>query len=325
MLLNFIYVALGLTGLYFGGNWLVEGAARLARSFSISTLVIGLTVVAFGTSAPELLVSITAALKGNSDIAIGNVIGSNVANIGLILGATGLITPIAVHISLLRREIPILLIVTIGAAILVANGTVSRLDGFIMVLGLVAFNVGMLYLAQRDREQGKPFATLEAEIEADESDEPLEIQPGQRLNEVIRLLVGLGVLIFAAQLTVEGAVNIARKVGISELVIGITLIAFGTSLPELATSIMAATRNQSDIAVGNIVGSNIYNLLGILGVTAIIRPINIEAHIISFDGWVMIGFTFLLLPFCWNRVIGKREGLFLLTCFFTYIGITVFV
>lgn len=319
---DIVFVIIGLAGLFFGGEWLVTGAARLARSFGLSTLVIGLTVVAFGTSAPELLVSLSAATSGNSDISIGNVVGSNIANIGLILGLTGLIFPIAVHISILRREIPILLIATAISAFLISDGVVSRIDGIIMTMGLIIFNVGLIFTTRRQRATGD-LAEKEAEIEEDETDEPQMITAAQRLRELLRLLVGLGILLVGAQLTVTGSVSLARGFGISELVIGITLVAVGTSLPELATSVIAALRKQSDIAIGNIVGSNVFNLLGILGITAIVKPINVDARVITFDGLIMIGFTILLLPLVLNREIGRGEALMLLVLYFAFTIYTV--
>lgn len=318
MFIDIIFVVFGLVALYFGGEWFVEGAARIARSFGLSSMVIGLTVVAFGTSTPELLVSLSAALAGNSDIAIGNVIGSNIANIGLILGMTGLIFPISVHIDLLRREIPILLAATAGTALLVIDGEVSRLDGVLMLIGLVAFNVFMIYSARREREK-RVFLDEDGE----DAEDPPPVEPIGR--SVVRGLVGLAVLLLGAQLTVQGAVDLARSVGVSELVIGVTLVAFGTSLPELTTSIVAAFKKESDIAIGNIVGSNIYNLLSILGLTAVLAPIDVDQRVITFDGVVMVGFTLLLLPLVWNRVIQRREGFLLLTLYFIFIFVTVFV
>ncbi|MFW5691606.1 MAG: calcium/sodium antiporter [Chloroflexota bacterium] len=328
--------------LYFGGDWLVEGASKLARSFGISALVVGLTVVAFGTSVPELLVSVSAALGGTSDIAIGNVIGSNIANIGLILGVAGLIFPIAVRAALLKREIPILVTTTAFTALLFYDGTISRLDGLLLVIGLVAFNVAMIYFARQDHRRSDDLAEEVAEYEAGE-DPP--ITPAERIREVVRLGLGLVVLAVGAQLTVTGAVSIARDVGVSELVIGITLVAVGTSLPELATAVVAAFNKQSDIAIGNVVGSNIFNLLSILGITALIRPIsmiqpmtfgewstivanplvyNYDTYfqVTRVDGPVMLGFTLLLFPFVLNRRIGRGESLLLLTL---YVAFSVFV
>ncbi len=340
MIIDIILIIFGLLGLFYGGDWLVDGASRLARSFGISALVVGLTVVAFGTSAPELLVSISAALGGTSDISIGNVIGSNIANIGLILGAAALVFPIAVHAMLVKREVPILIGITGFSAFLFVDGKISRLDGFLLFLGLIAFNALMIYFAQRDR-QTTDLAEEEAEIEAHV--EP-RIKPEQRPRELMRLVAGLIVLVIGAQLTVTGAVSLARALGVSELVIGITLVAVGTSLPELATSVMAAFNKQSDIAIGNVVGSNIYNLLGILGITAMIKPISLvdpirfepinellmrpfsvdmsSYHQVVFsDGPIMLFFTLLLLPVVMNRQISRREAVILLSL---YLAFTLF-
>lgn len=337
MILDIIFIILGLLGLFYGGDWLVDGASRLARSFGVSALIVGLTVVAFGTSAPELLVSVSAALGGTSDIAIGNVVGSNIANIGLILGAAGMVFPIAVHAILIKREIPMLIGITGFTLLLFLDGTVSRLDGLLLFLGLIGFNGLMIYFAQRDRKT-TDLASEEAEIEAEQ--EP-RIKPEERKHEVIRLLIGLIVLVIGAQLTVTGATSMARSLGVSELVIGITLVAVGTSLPELATSVMAAFNKQSDIAIGNVVGSNIYNLLGILGVTAMIRPIQLITtirfeplnellmrpypadmssynQIIYSDALIMLGFTVLLLPLALNRQISRKESIMLLTLYFAF-------
>ncbi len=314
MLLHIVFIILGLVGLFIGGNWLVRGASRLARSFGISALVVGLTVVAFGTSTPELLVSISAALSETSGISIGNVIGSNIANIGLILAVTGIIYPVAVQVTLLKREIPILLLITIATAALVHDGSVSRIDGLILIVGLILFNIGMIYFSHRDRINGNHTD--------EQNDEPL-LEASQRLRELMRIMAGLILLVIGARLTVDGATAIARDLGVSELVIGVTLVALGTSLPELATSVIAALKKQSDIAIGNVVGSNIYNLLGILGITALIRPIEIPAanlDEVRVDGGIMIIFTILLLPLVINRVLSRREGVFLLSCYIVFTG-----
>lgn len=316
MLQNLLFVIIGLVGLYYGGEWLVQGASRLARSFGIPALIIGLTVVAFGTSTPELVVSVSAALGGSGDIAIGNVVGSNIANIGLILGITGFIFPIAVHIAFLRREIPILLVVTLVALLLSADGQITRLDGGLMVVGLLVYLGTMVVFAQQNNDDAvvqQEKVSVEAEYAS------VDVLIRQRGRELLRLLVGLGILLIGAQLTVEGAVNIAREIGISELVIGLTMVAVGTSLPELATSAIAALRKHSDIAIGNIVGSNIFNLLCILGITAVINPITVNQRVITFDGIVMVGFAVLLLPLIWDRVLGRREGTLLLLLYTLFV------
>jgi cation:H+ antiporter len=305
MLIDIVWVVLGLAGLFFGGNWLVKGASRLASSFGVSSLVIGLTVVAFGTSAPELMVSLNAALQGYSDIVIGNVLGSNVANIGLILGLTGLIAPIAVQWKLLRREIPLMIGACVAALIVSLDGSVSRIDGILLFAGFIAFNTYSYLAARRDRQQITP------ELEEFETYEHL-IDPVNRWGELARLALGVIVLILGARFLVDGAVSIARDLGVSELIIGITVVAIGTSLPELATSLVAALRKESDIAIGNVVGSNVANILCILGLTAVAQPVGVEQSLIQFEFPVMIVFAVLLVPFSLNRRLDRwQAGLFL--------------
>jgi len=290
---NFIFVFVGLLGLFFGGNWLVTGASRLARSFGISSLIVGLTVVAFGTSSPELLVSVSAALDGSSDLAVGNVVGSNISNIGLILGMTALVFPVAVKATLIRREIPLMIAITVATTIMAFIGRdIGRVDSVIMLITLVLFNYYMYRLTSKEAQ------TEEFQKQAQEYDESAEpaITVEQRPRELGRLFLGLIVLVIGAQLTVDGAVEIARTVGISELAIGVTLIAVGTSLPELATSLVASFRKQNDIAIGNIVGSNIFNLLLILGGTALIQPIPVSDRVLQFDILIMLVFSFALIP-----------------------------
>ena len=322
MLENIVFVIIGLLGLFFGGNWLVTGAARLARSFGISTLIVGLTVIAFGTSSPELLVSLSAALSDSSDIALGNVIGSNISNIGLILGMTALVFPVAVRATLIRREIPLMILATILASALTLIGReIGRVDGIIMLIALVGFNFYMyrLTVAQRDDEE---FQKQAAEYD-ETAHEPI-IAPQGRLREVFRLILGLAVLIVGAQLTVDNAVAIARELNISELAIGVTLIAVGTSLPELATSLVASLRKQNDIAIGNIVGSNIFNLLLILGATSVVNPIPVTDRIIEFELLAMLAFTFVLVPITiTERKISRLEAVFMLVAYVAFTVIAV--
>ncbi|MEL6404335.1 MAG: calcium/sodium antiporter [Chloroflexota bacterium] len=286
----------------------MQGASRLAESAGVSPLVVGLTIVAIGTSAPELIVSISAALSGSADIAVGNVVGSNIANIGLILGLSALIYPVSVHVTMLRREIPIMLFVTLLAVWMFNDNTLTRGEGGVLLIGLVLFTAFML-VASRQEQQTDGDAS---------ADQPVTVG---RLKEGMRTLVGMLLLVIGAQLTVSNATELARNVGVSEVVIGITLVALGTSLPELVTSITAAWRKQSDIAIGNIVGSNIFNILGILGVSALLQPIEIVQQVATVDALVMLGFSMLLLPFVLDRVLGRIEGLgFLLG----YMGFTLY-
>lgn len=304
MVIDLFLTVVGLAGLFIGGEMFVQAASRLARSLGISTLVVGLTIVAIGTSMPELIVSVGAALRGSSDVALGNVIGSNVANIGLIIGLSAVLAPFIVQVRMVRREIPLLIGITLFAYVLLFDGTLSRLDGLLLMVGGAAYLIWMLVSAR--------------EVETGDDPKDSEVVDIKRGAEALRLMVGLVLLLIGANLTVEGALTLARAIGISELVIGITVVAIGTSLPELVTSITAARRKESDIALGNVVGSNIANLLIILGITSFIQPIAVPTSVINFDALIMIGFTLVLVPFVFNRRIGRIEGALFVTAYFSY-------
>jgi cation:H+ antiporter len=283
--LDYLLVAGGLVGLYFGAEWLLRGAIAVAQKLAIPTLIVSLVIVGFGTSMPELLVSVRAALSGSSDIALGNVVGSNTANILLIIGACAMIFPITHWDKGVKRDSYVM----IGAAVLLLGlvqfDLIGRLAGLIMVAALIAY-VAYAYV------QGK--GTIEELAEEDVKHETLSSGFMAAL-----ILGGLVTLFAGAELLVRGATSLARDFGVSEAVIGLTVVAVGTSLPELATGIMSALRKHSDIMIGNIVGSNIFNILFILGVTSVIQPISVDPRFGSFDVPVMlgvtIGFAFLLL------------------------------
>jgi cation:H+ antiporter len=268
MILTYLLFAVGLLGLFFGGEYLVRGASSIAKTYRISPMVIGLTIVGFGTSAPELLVSVQAALAGQPAIAIGNVLGSNIANILLILGLSAVIAPLILPVRKLWRDLGFMLLATAAIWAMLLDGNVSRLDGVLLLAGLGVF-LAVAFLT------GK----------ADPEDALLPTPPTWKA--ALMTLGGLVVLVIGARLLVDSATTIARTYGISEAVIGLTIVAVGTSLPELATSVVAALRKQTEIAVGNIVGSNIFNIFGILGLTAVIAPIPAEARFVSIDmPWV---------------------------------------
>jgi len=301
--LDYIYVAAGLIGLFFGGEALVRGSVGIARRMAIPTLLIGLTVVGFGTSTPELLVSLDAAWRGVPDIAVGNIIGSNIANILLIVGITCLVWPIRVTGGSLRRDIAVMVT---GALVLVpifAMGEIDRLPGLLLVLGLVGYlTYAYLHPGQADLE---------------DADMPA---PASMLVSGLWVVGGLIVLLVGARFLVDGAVSIARSFGASEAFIGLTIVAVGTSLPELATSVIAAFRRQSEIAIGNIVGSNIFNVLGILGITATISPIPVADRFLSFDLPIMIAVSLILSVLLLTRpVIGRGMGAALLIAYVAYI------
>lgn len=318
MLLNVVLVVIGLAALLYGGDALVKGAARLASSLGVSPTVVGLTVVAFGTSVPELLVSLSAALRGSSDIALGNVVGSNIANVGFILGIAAVIYPMAVGWRFIRREIPIMIGVSVLALLMALDGEYGRFDGLVLFVGFIAFAAASYFLAREDKSEIEP--------EIAEFDEYEGITPTQtinRRNEIIRLIAGIALLGVGAQFTVEGASAIARAAGIPEIVIGITLVAFGTSLPELVATVIAAVRRESDIAVGNIVGSNITNILMILGATALIQPIPVAQAQLQLDIPVMIVFAILLLPFVIrDQKLVRREGAIFMLAYMGFVTFT---
>ena len=305
----------GLVCLFFGGNWLVRGASNLALSFGLSILIIGLTIVAIGTSMPELLVSVQAALAGSSDLAIGNVLGSNIANIGLILGATGLITPLGIKAILLRREIPILILFTLFTYILTLDGELSRPDGVLLLFSFAGFNTMFYYLAKQEQDARRSARSDDGEPRPRSS---------TRLKELSYLGIGIIALVLGSRFMVEGAVHLARQIGVSELVIAITLVAFGTSLPELAASLAAAFHKETDLAIGNIVGSNIANLLLILGVTATLRPIAVDRAEVQLEFIVMIAFTIMLAPFVRKQQLGRRQSAVFLGAYTAFIIYSLF-
>ncbi|MCI0712013.1 MAG: calcium/sodium antiporter [Chloroflexi bacterium] len=312
MALNSGYILIGLLGLFFGGNYLVQGSSRLASSFGVSPLVIGLTIVAVGTSTPELLVSVTAALRDYDGVSLGNIIGSNIANIGLILGLTGLIVPIGIDSRIIKREIPIMIGVSAVVYVLALNNQFEQLEGILMLVGMVVFNV-MIYMLDGDD-------VLEPEFEEfEESEDLIDIDRTHRLRNFGIILMGIAILVAGAQFTVSGATVVATELGVSELVIGFTIVAFGTSLPELATSIIAATQGEADIAIGNIVGSNIANLLLILGATVTINPMGIDGSLLRFEFPAMLVFAILMVPFAWNKHLRRRDAAIFLVSYLAFV------
>jgi cation:H+ antiporter len=300
-ILTYVLFAVGLAGLFFGGNWLVQGASALALRFRVPPLVIGLTVVGFGTSTPELLVSVQAALAGAAGIAIGNVVGSNIANILLILGVSAVIGPLAANLGALRRDIGWML----GAAFVTIpvfwGGMVGRPEGVVLVAGI------LLYIAICLRQAG--------------SEEAPEVAPAPAWRATLEVVGGLVVLLIGARLLIDSATDIARTFGISEAVIGLTIVAVGTSLPELATSVIAAFRGQRDIALGNVVGSNIFNILAILGITALVTPIPVEPRFLAVDVPVMIAVSLLLVAVIWlAKGMGRVTGAAFLLAYVAYVA-----
>ncbi len=271
-------VVAGLMVLVWSADQFVAGAAGLARALGISTLIIGLTIVAFGTSAPEMLVSAVAALQGNSGLAIGNAVGSNIANMALVLGVTALIAPLAVHSRTLSREFPLMLVVMVVSWLLLSNGELSRLDGIVLLAGILAVILWTIHLARISGVEDPLIEELTEEIP--------KAMPRRRAWWL--LLSGLVLLLASSKLLVWGAVGIAQYYGVSDLVIGLTIVAIGTSLPELAASVAAARKNEHDIAVGNVVGSNLFNILAVLGIAGTIGPAAVDPAVLYRDFPLML-------------------------------------
>ncbi|WP_308550510.1 calcium/sodium antiporter [uncultured Parabacteroides sp.] len=303
MITSLTLLILSLAALYIGAGWLVQGSSALALKAKISPLVIGLTIVAFGTSAPELVVSLNATLDGQGDIAIGNIVGSNIFNIGVILGVSATICPLRVKKQLLRIDIPVMLVATILFTILFWNGTLGRTEGLSFLAGIIIYTLFSLFYSRKHGEG----PSLE-----------LEEQPKHWAIDTLAIVGGLVVLVFASRLLVDNAVSIAKELGVSEAVIGLTVVAAGTSLPELATSIVAASRHKTDIAIGNIVGSNLFNLLAIAGSCSLIHPI--EAKNVNYiDLLAMSAISVLLLPLVKSgQKISRTEGLVLILLYVIY-------
>lgn len=286
-----------------GAEALVRGASSIALRLGITPLIIGLTIVAFGTSAPELAVSVKSALAGNSGIALGNVIGSNIANIGLILAITALIRPIQVQSQVVKRDIPLMILASMLFWALLLDGELSLIDGVVLLSLLVGY-LSFSYISSKNSK----------------NEEEIEAGPNNPLLSGLFILVGISMLVGGGILFVNGAVDLAKTFGVSEVIIGLTIVAIGTSMPELVTSVLAALKGQSDIAIGNVVGSNLFNILGILGVTAIVHPVS-SLGFQPFDFMVMLALAIVILPFAWTGLrIGRREGSVLLLTYLGYMG-----
>lgn len=303
MLESLLFIAIGVGLLYGGAEALVRGSVALAVRSGLTPLVIGLTVVAFGTSMPELVVSVEASLLGSSSIAVGNVIGSNIGNVALILGLSVLITPTDVRAQVIRLEVPLVVLASVLVSFLLWDGAIGRLTG----TGLVALLIAYLIFSVRKARQANPVVEKEFE-------EALPAVVGNVWIDLLLVGLGLALLVGGARMMVSGAVTIAEQFGVSEVVIGLTIIAIGTSLPELATSAVAAVKGEGDIAVGNVVGSNLFNMLGILGFAAVVRPIQ-NAHVGLVSLLVMTVLSLALLPLMHSgsRLSRPEGGLLLIT------------
>jgi cation:H+ antiporter len=312
MLISITQLIGGFILLVWGADRLVAGASALARNLGVSPLIIGLTIVAFGTSAPELIVSAVAAYRGNPGLAVGNAIGSNIANIGLILGVTAAIYPLRVESETLKREYPVLMLIMIGSFIMAADLVYDRTEGWLLLFGLLALVIWMVRFGMRRGTEDPLAREFAAEI-------PRDMPTGYA---ILWLAVGLIVLPLSSSFLVDGAVYVARSLHVSEAVIGLTIIALGTSLPELAAALTSALRQEDDLAIGNVIGSNMFNILGVLGIAAAVHPVEVELLMLQRDFPVMFMFTVMLFFMAYGingpGRISRRSGLLLLSLFLTY-------
>lgn len=304
-MLTFVYLIGGFIVLTLGAEALVRGASALALKLGIAPMIIGLTIVAFGTSAPELAVSIKAALSNNSGIALGNIVGSNIANIGLILGLAAIIHPMHIQPEMTRIHIPIMIAVSVLLWFLLSDGALGIMDGMVFVALLIAYIIYSYFYSHNPGE-----------------DEAHEFPHQHVAVSLAFIIAGLAMLIGGGTFFVNGAVELARMLGVSDVIIGLTIVAVGTSMPELVTSVVAAMKKESDIAIGNVVGSNIFNILCILGIASIIAPIS-SANFSTVDFVVMIAFAVILLPICINKRIGRLEGSALVIAYAAYVAYLV--
>lgn len=310
MLVHVGVLLLGLVILYFGAEWLIKGASSLAVGFGIPPLVVGLTVVALGTSLPEFMTNFIAALGGNDGLALGNIIGSNIANVGLILGTSAVLVPLAVAPSTLKREYPIMLGVLIVFYLVALNGVIGRYDGMILIAGLVGF---LGYLLRDVRRRGVGAGDVMASPEL--------TMPGWK--KALLLIGGIIGLALGANLMVTSAVAIADFFGIDPVIVGLTVVAVGTSLPELAASLVGVFRNETDLAVGNVIGSNLLNVLFVVGTVSFVRPLHVDAASLAIHFPVMIGFGLLILLAWFQHRLNRWHGMLMLVAFFGYMAYLV--
>ena len=321
--LDAVFFCIGLVMLYFGAEWLVKGSSSLARSLGVSPIVIGLTVVAFGTSAPELVVSIVASIKGKSMIAVGNVVGSNICNIALVLGLSAVLQPLTSDRSVVRRDIPIMLGISLYLFVISLNSTLGRVEGATLFGGVILYTFFNYYLAKKAAIPASVGAEGASEVALEGSEEVDYV--ASRFKQIVFVVVGIAGVVAGAQILIDAAVKIMQVLGVSQKFIGLTIVAFGTSLPELATSVVAAMRKEMDISIGNLVGSNVFNILSVLGAASLIRPIPIPGGFIASGLWidylVMLFTSFL--PWLMMRrssTVTRRDGVILLLCYVGYLS-----
>ena len=294
MLLQCILFIIGFLGVYFGAEWLVKGSSNLSRELGIRPLIIGLTVIAFGTSSPELAVSLTASIKESSEIAIGNIIGSNIANIGLVLGITAMIFPLKVERNIIKNELPLMIAISVVFYLMAMDKKIGFIDGSFLFTGIILFTGYHIYRTIKSNSRSHNLTSV-TDMAGFADKQSLTRRKNLLLN-ILFIAIGLAGLLIGAQLLVKGAIFIAGRCGISEMAIGLTAVAFGTSIPEMATSVVSAFRKEAELCVGNIIGSNIFNILMVIGSVTLIRPLNVTQETLFFELPAMLLFSAVLIP-----------------------------
>ena len=320
MTLNLFFFGIGLILLYFCAGWLVSGSSGLAKSLGLTPIIIGLTVVAFGTSAPEMMVSLVSSFKGKSMIAVGNVIGSNICNIALVLGFTALIRPFNCHPQVVKRDLPLMLLASAFLLLISLNSMISRFEGAVLFSGVIGYTC-LNYFMVPKRIRAAASDSVLVSKEPLKKQHPL-LSVGSR--QILQIIAGIAGVIIGAEILIDSAVKIMQSFGVSDKFIGLTVVALGTSLPELATSLVAAIKNEMDISLGNLLGSNVFNILSVLGAAALARPIIIPGGFIQsgllIDYLVMMFISFLpWLMLRKNNVLSRLNGSVLLSCYFLYL------
>ena len=328
MILQYVLLVVGFVMLYYGAEWLVKGSASLAKSLGITPIVIGLTVVAFGTSAPELVVSVIASIQNKSMIAVGNVVGSTICNIALVLGLASFLMPIKADRSVVKRDIPLMLIISVYLLLLSLNSEISRIEGVTLFGGVILYTVYNYYLSSKESRLVQAGADVPVESEAEAELDDIGFVES-RIKQIILIVAGIACVVIGAQTLIDAAVIVMKKFGVDEKFIGLTIVAFGTSLPELATSVVAAMRKQMDISIGNLVGSNVFNILSVIGAASIIRPIPIPGGFIEsgliIDYSVMMLVSALPLIMMWkDSTVTRKDGVILLSCYIGYLSYLVY-
>jgi len=322
LLIQSILFTAGITGVYFGAEWLVKGSSKLSRDLGIKPIVIGLTVVAFGTSSPELAVSLTASIKGSNDIAIGNIIGSNIANIGLILGISAIVLPLQVERIIMKRELPLMIAISAGLYFMAIDKKIGFVDGLVLSTGIIIFVSYQVYnTLNSKRKSGNSTGNADGKTCIMES--TYKQSPAGRkylLYNILYIVIGLACLLIGSHILVESAIFIASRLGVCEMVIGLTVVAFGTSVPEMATSVVSVLRKETDICVGNVIGSNIFNILMVIGSVALVKPLNVARDTLFFEFPVMLFFSLALIPIIrGNLRVNRLEGCLLTAGYFVFI------